>query len=49
MSDTARFNIVVSFLWAIADLLRGAFKKSEYQKIILSAQCACTPTTSSSL
>lgn len=35
MNDTAKFNAVVSFLWAIADLLNGAFKKSEFQKIIL--------------
>ena len=35
MNDTAKFNSVVSFLWAIADLLNGAFKKSEFQKIIL--------------
>jgi type I restriction-modification system DNA methylase subunit len=36
MSGTSKFNFVVSFLWAIADLLKGAFKKSEFQKIILS-------------
>jgi type I restriction enzyme M protein len=35
MNDTTKFNSVVSFLWAIADLLNGAFKKSELQKIIL--------------
>ena len=35
MNDTTNFNTVVSFLWAIADLLNGAFKKSEFQKIIL--------------
>ncbi len=35
MNDTSKFNSVVSFLWAIADLLNGAFKKSEFQKIIL--------------
>ena len=35
MTDTSKFNSVVSFLWAIADLLNGAFKKSEFQKIIL--------------
>jgi type I restriction enzyme M protein len=35
MNDTAKFNNVVGFLWAIADLLNGAFKKSEFQKIIL--------------
>jgi type I restriction enzyme M protein len=35
MSDTSRFNSVVSFIWSIADLLNGAFKKSEFQKIIL--------------
>ena len=29
------FGTVVSFLWAIADLLNGAFRKSEFQKIIL--------------
>lgn len=33
--NTAAFNSVVSFLWAIADLLNGAFKKSEFQKIII--------------
>ena len=33
--DTSKFNSVVSFLWSIADLLNGAFKKSEFQKIIL--------------
>ena len=36
MNGTSKFNFVVSFLWAIADLLKGAFKKSEFQKIILS-------------
>jgi len=35
MIEPAKFNNVVSFLWAIADLLNGAFKKSEFQKIIL--------------
>lgn len=35
MNGLSRFNNVVSFLWAIADLLNGAFKKSEFQKIIL--------------
>ncbi len=35
MNEPAKFNNVVSFLWAIADLLNGAFKKSEFQKIIL--------------
>ena len=35
MSDTSKFNSVVSFLWSIADLLNGAFKKSEFQKIVL--------------
>ena len=29
------FGTVVSFIWSIADLLNGAFKKSEFQKIIL--------------
>lgn len=33
--QNASFNRVVSFLWAIADLLNGAFRKSEFQKIIL--------------
>ena len=37
MSGTSKFNFVVSFLWAIADLLKGAFKKSEFQRIILSS------------
>ena len=31
MNEPAKFNNVVSFLWAIADLLNGAFKKSEFQ------------------
>ncbi len=35
MNESAKFNPVVSFLWAIADLLNGAFRKSEFQKIIL--------------
>lgn len=35
MPDNSRFSSVVSFLWVIADLLNGAFKKSEFQKIIL--------------
>lgn len=35
MNDTSKFNSVVSFLWSIADLLNGAFQKSEFQKIIL--------------
>ena len=35
MDDLTKFNSVVSFLWSIADLLNGAFKKSEFQKIIL--------------
>jgi len=35
MNEPAKFNSVVSFLWSIADLLNGAFKKSEFQKIIL--------------
>jgi len=35
MNETSKFNNVVSFLWSIADLLNGAFKKSEFQKIIL--------------
>jgi type I restriction enzyme M protein len=35
MNEPTQFNAVVSFLWAIADLLNGAFKKSEFQKIIL--------------
>ena len=32
MNETAHFNKVVSFLWAIADLLNGAFQSSEFQK-----------------
>jgi len=35
MNEPAKFNNVVSFLWSIADLLNGAFQKSEFQKIIL--------------
>ena len=35
MRENSQFNNVVSFIWSIADLLNGAFKKSEFQKIIL--------------
>ncbi|MDA8590776.1 type I restriction-modification system subunit M [Luminiphilus sp.] len=35
MPPPTQFDTVVSFIWAIADLLNGAFKKSEFQKIIL--------------
>jgi type I restriction enzyme M protein len=35
MNELGKFNNVVSFLWSIADLLNGAFQKSEFQKIIL--------------
>ena len=35
MNDTSKFNSIISFLWSIADLLNGAFRKSEFQKIIL--------------
>ena len=35
MRENFQFNNVVSFIWSIADLLNGAFKKSEFQKIIL--------------
>ena len=35
MNDQNKFNTIVGFLWSIADLLNGAFKKSEFQKIIL--------------
>lgn len=35
MNENTTFNSVISFVWAIADLLNGAFKKSEFQKIIL--------------
>jgi len=35
MSDNSRFNSLVSFIWSIADLLNGAFQKSEFQKIII--------------
>ncbi len=41
MNDPAKFNSVVSFLWAIADLLNGSFKKSEFQKIILPFTVLC--------
>jgi len=34
MIEPANLNNVVSFLWAIADLLNGAFQKSEFQKTI---------------
>jgi len=35
MNDENKFNTIVGFLWSIADLLNGPFKKSEFQKIIL--------------
>ena len=35
MSDQNKFNTIVGFLWSIANLLNGPFKKSEFQKIIL--------------
>jgi type I restriction enzyme M protein len=35
MSDPTKFNSVVSFIWSIADLLNGAFQKSQMQAIIL--------------
>ena len=35
MRENFQFNNVVSFIWSIADLLNGAFRKSEFQKIIL--------------
>jgi hypothetical protein len=30
--ESAKFNNVVSFRWAIAELLNGAFQSSEFQK-----------------
>jgi type I restriction enzyme M protein len=35
MTEQHNFSNVASFLWSIADLLNGAFKKSDFQKIIL--------------
>ena len=35
MNEPTKFNNVVSFLWAIADLLIVAFKKSKFKNIIL--------------
>ena len=35
MNDIPKFHSVVRFLWAIADRLHGACKKSEFQQIIL--------------
>ena len=35
MTVTHNFNGVAGFLWSIADLLNGAFKKSQFQQIIL--------------
>ena len=29
------FNEKADFIWSIADLLRGDYKQSEYQKVIL--------------
>lgn len=30
-----KFNEKADFIWSIADLLRGDYKQSEYQKVIL--------------
>lgn len=35
MNDIPKFHSVVRFLWAIADRLHGACKKSEFQQINL--------------
>ena len=29
------FDEKVNFIWSVADLLRGDYKQSEYQKVIL--------------
>ncbi|MHA7678580.1 type I restriction-modification system subunit M N-terminal domain-containing protein [Cupriavidus sp. PET2-C1] len=31
----ANFNEIASFIWAVADLLRGDYKQSKYGKVIL--------------
>ncbi len=31
----SNFNEIASFLWSVADLLRGDYKQSDYGKIIL--------------
>jgi type I restriction enzyme M protein len=33
--NSTNFNLIVGFIWSIADLLNGTFKKSDFQKIIL--------------
>ena len=30
------FNEITSFIWSVADLLRGDYKQSDYGKVILS-------------
>jgi len=35
VTDTSRVQSLASFVWSIADILRGDFKQSEYGKVIL--------------
>src|SRR4051812_26760688 len=35
MADTAKIGRLSSFVWSIAELLRGDFKQSEYGRIVL--------------
>lgn len=35
MSDPTQFSDKVSFIWSVADLLRGDYKQSEYGRVIL--------------
>ena len=35
MTDGKNFQEKVNFIWDLADLLRGTYKRNEYQKVIL--------------
>ncbi len=35
MSDSSKHQELVSFIWSVADLLRGDYKQSEYGKVVL--------------
>ncbi len=50
MNDIQNFSTTASFLWSVADLLRGDFKQSQYGRIILPftllrrLECVLAPT-----
>lgn len=50
MNDIQNFSATASFLWSVADLLRGDFKQSQYGRIILPftllrrLECVLAPT-----